>query len=146
MKEHWPLEVSEENRAYYFLSRGPRGNINMTIQFTPMEIDGIFNLSFGKLNENGEMDDAFVNNNGDRDKIIATVIAAVNEFTLHYPRKFVYFSGHSEGRNRLYRGVLSIYLTQWLQDYTVWGAKEDGNFELFKKDKTYLEYLIRRKK
>lgn len=145
MKEYWPLEASEENRVYTFLSRGFRGDIKMMIQFTFIEKDEVFNLSFGKLNEDGTIDDTVANNNGDRDKIIATVVAAINEFTLRYPDKFIYFSGHTKGRNRLYRGVISIYLTQWLQNYTIWGMKEDDSFELFKKNKPYFGYIIKRK-
>jgi len=146
MKEYWPLEASEENRVYTFLSCGPKGNIDMTIQFTPTEEDGIFNLAFGILDKDGKMDDTIINNNGDRNKIIATVIAAINEFTHHYPDKLVCFSGHTEGRNRLYRGALSIYLEQWLQNYAVWGLKEDNSFELFKKNTPYSGYIIKRKK
>lgn len=139
MKEYWPLEAFEENRVYLFSSCGPKGNIDMTIQFTPTEEDGIFNLAFGLLDKDGKMNDTIINNNGDRNKIIATVIAAINEFTYHYPDKIVYFSGHTKGRNRLYRGALSIYLEQWLQNYTIWGIKEDNSFELFKKTHPILD-------
>lgn len=145
MKEYWPLEVSEENRVYTFLSCGPSGNIDMTIQFTPTEENGIFNLAFGILDRGGKMDDVIINNNGDRNKIIATVIAAINEFTYHYPGKLAYFSGHTKERNKLYKGALSIYLEQWLQGYTIWALKEDNSFELFKKNTSYFGYIIKEK-
>lgn len=69
MKEYWPLEASEENRIYTFLSCGPKGNIDMTIQFTPTEENGIFNLAFGILNRDGKMDDVIINNNGTGTKL-----------------------------------------------------------------------------
>lgn len=118
----------------------------MTIQFTPIKSDGAFNLAFGNLNEDGTTDDKVINNNGDRNKIIATVVAAVHDFTHHYPDKFVAFSGSSKERNRLYRGVLSIYLTQWQQNYTIWGLKENNGFGLFEKSKSYSGYLTKRKR
>ncbi|HEX2847729.1 MAG TPA: hypothetical protein VHN59_14365 [Chitinophagaceae bacterium] len=118
----------------------------MTIQFTPIKSDGVFILAFGNLNEDGTIDDKVINNNGDRNKIIATVVAAVHDFTHHYPDKFVAFLGSTKERNRLYRGVLSIYLAQWRQNYTIWGLKENNGFELFEKSKSYSGYLIKRKR
>lgn len=145
MKEYWPLEASDENRIYTFLSRGPKGDIKMMIQFTSDIAEEVFILAFGNQKSDNTLDYIVINNNGDRNKIIATVIKAVHEFTDYYPDAFVFFSGSSNGRNRLYRAAISTYLQSHLSKFNIWGLKEDGQFELFEKDKSYSGFIIKTK-
>jgi hypothetical protein len=49
------------------------------------------------------LDDFVVSNNGDKEKVLATVAATVLEFTKQTPQAFVYAKGSTPGRTRLYQ-------------------------------------------
>lgn len=51
----------------------------------------MYNLAFGDIDIDGGIDDYNVTDNGDRNKILATVANAVDEFTRRYPMRWVYF-------------------------------------------------------
>ena len=67
--------------SYSFVSKGRRGVITKIVQFTPTSINGIFNLAYGDLLPEGDIDDKSNSNNGDMIKVLGTVIEIVKEFT-----------------------------------------------------------------
>ena len=44
-------------------------------------MENVFNLAFGDINENGEINDYTISDNGDRNKILATVANVVDVYT-----------------------------------------------------------------
>lgn len=78
----------------------------------PTEIDGIYNLAFGDIIENGEIDDYCITDNGDRNKILATVFDVVNTYTARYPERMIYFRGSTIERTRLYRIAIGLNLEE----------------------------------
>lgn len=96
------LLSSPDLLEYEFLSQGPHGSITKTIKFEPTLHDEIFNLAFGNPKPDGTIDDLIVNNNKDRNKILATVAHSVRLFCSKYPDKWIHFAGSTPERTRLY--------------------------------------------
>ena len=97
---------------YEFYSEGPQGRIRKIIQFQPFSINGFpcYNLSFGDWNEElGDIDDSAISNNGDAEKVLATIARIVMDFTTFYPDFIIHVKGRGEARARLYQmGVNKI--------------------------------------
>ena len=76
--EQYQLKSGLEFLNYEFISEGPRGLIPKRIQFTLVNRQGIYNLAFGDKDlVTGEIDDKAISNNGDSEKVLATVVGAV---------------------------------------------------------------------
>ncbi len=139
------FDISTNATVFQFTSTGPKGEIKKIIQFSETHVRNIFNLAFGNLTVTGSIDDVTTSDNKDRNKILATVASTVYNFTNRYPERYVFFTGSSKERTRLYRMALTINLEELTKTFTIWGLKELGGFELFEKRRSYAGFLIRRK-
>jgi hypothetical protein len=141
----YTYEINESFLDYEFTSIGPKGAIKKIVRFT--EIDAhIFNLGFGDLDiETGEINDLNVTNNNDSRKILATVAAAIHDFTLQYPGVWIFAKGSSLSRTRLYRMGITNHWDQIDSDFELFGLTEI-EWERFEKRREYDAFLIRRKK
>ncbi|MBX9784914.1 MAG: hypothetical protein K2X48_16610 [Chitinophagaceae bacterium] len=141
----YPLASDEEFMIFEFVSEGPRGLIHKIIQFTPTNLKGLYNLGFGDKDElTGGIDDFAISNNGDSDKVLATVVAALYAFTDKYPDVWVYATGSTRARTRLYRMGISKYYEQVKEDFDMM-AEFGGDWEVFRKNTDYDGFLVRRK-
>ena len=84
------VKVSENLLEYKFISCGPKGQIELISQFEHIE-NGIYNLTFGNLNQDSTIDVLVVNDNKDRNKILGTVISIIYAFTKCFPERRVFF-------------------------------------------------------
>jgi len=102
--EKYTLKSESTLTVFEFISEGPNGLIRKLIQFQVTNRPDLFNLAFGNNNpETGEIDDLSVSNNGDSEKVLATVVAALYAFFDKHPHAFVYATGSTPARTRLYR-------------------------------------------
>src|SRR5688572_26982983 len=106
---------------YTFKSVGTNGVIPIVVHFTETEDTGIFDLAFGLILNNGILNDGIRLNNGDRDKILATIVAAISKFTTEYPEKVIWFTGSSPDRTRLYRMIITLHLEELSKSFTILG-------------------------
>jgi hypothetical protein len=60
------LIITDDFSIFDFISHGKNGSILKRIAFTKTEIANIYNLAFGDLKEEGEIDDYGISDNGDR--------------------------------------------------------------------------------
>jgi len=68
--------------VFEFISERPKGQIPKLIKFSETTLKGFYNLAFGDKDlEIGNIDDNVVSNNGDSEKVLATVVSAVFAFT-----------------------------------------------------------------
>ena len=104
------LDYTYDYSVVDFLSIGKKGAIPKRITFTGTELVNVYNLAFGDIDENGELDDYRISDNGDRNKILATVVKVVDNYTKKYPLRWVIFSGSTKERTRLYRIAVGINL------------------------------------
>ncbi len=84
--DRYELIAGRNLTAFEFLSEGKKGKIIKIIQFQQMNLANLYNLSFGDKNtDTGELDDKAVTDNGDSEKVLATVVAALYAFAGRYP-------------------------------------------------------------
>jgi hypothetical protein len=140
--------VSSDSLEFTFLSNGPKGKIKIVVQFNATENPTIYNLAFGNLLSNGDVDDTIKNDNKDRNKVLATVAAAAYEFTSKYPEKLIFFTGSTPERTRLYRMALTNNFDLLNLDFEIFGVvvqAESYYVEKLLKGKVYFGFMVKRK-
>lgn len=141
----YDLEVDATFTSFEFFSEGPNGQILKLIQFLPTEYNAIFNLAFGdRVKESGDFDDMSVSNNRDTEKILITIAHAVYIFTSKNSNLWIYATGSTSARNRLYRMGISKFLKALEEDFEILGEVDDV-WELFNPDRNYSAFLFKRK-
>ena len=109
----YQLTAGYELLSYEFISEGPKGQIPKRIQFTLVNRQGVYNLAFGdKDPETGEIDGKVVSNNADSERVLATVVSAVFAFLDKHPDAWVFASGSTAARTRLYQWALRSITTK----------------------------------
>lgn len=132
-------------KIFEFVSVGPKGNISKLIKYSHTNFKDVYNLAFGDKNtKTGEIDDKVVSNNGDREKILATVAASVYAFTEKHKKAWIYATGSSDSRTRLYRIGINKYLMEARKDFEIYGLK-DQEWESYEAGTSYDAFLIKRK-
>jgi hypothetical protein len=143
--DKYQLKAGQELLSYEFISEGPKGLIRKRIQFTLVNRDQVFNLAFGdKDTVTGYIDDLAVSNNGDSEKILATVVGAVYAFCDRYPDAWIYASGSTSARTRLYKICITKYYDEIKDDFDIYGQIGE-NWEPFEKGRDYIAFLAQRK-
>ncbi len=141
-------EYQTEDKLHYFefISIGPKGNIKKIVEYTKVSVDDIYNIAFGDYDEKADkLNDTIVTNNGDSIKILATVVSTLYAFTGRYPNSWVFATGSTEVRTRLYRMGITNNLVELKEDFYVYGMKIDESFEEFITGEDYLGFLVTRK-
>ncbi|HVU83226.1 MAG TPA: hypothetical protein VHC50_00205 [Puia sp.] len=83
--------------------------------------------------------------NGDRNKVLATVAAIVEAYTKRFPDRWIFFKGSTEERTRLYRMAIGFHLDELSSLYEIWAYK-DEQLVSFSKNLKPNAFLIKRKK
>ena len=105
----------------------------------------VYNLAFGDKDlTTGEIDDTVISNNEDSEKVLATVVATVYAFTDKYPDTWIYATGSTKSRTRLYRMGITRFLSGVHEDFEVLGER-NNDWEEFQKDVEYESFLVRKK-
>ena len=141
----YPLASSDKMMTFEFISEGPKGLIHKLVRFQPTNLRGVYNLAFGDKDlMTGEIDDTIISNNEDSEKVLATVVATVYAFTDKYPNTWIYATGSTKSRTRLYRMGITKFLSEVYEDFEVLGER-NNDWEAFEKDVEYESFLVRRK-
>ena len=142
----YQIESSVGSTYFEFVSSGINGNIVKVVKYVPFTNQTeLFNLGFGDKNiETGELDDLVVTNNGDTDKVLATVGMTVYDFFEEHPYATVYLKGSTGSRTRLYQISITKFIEQITIDFDVYGELED-QFERFRKYVSYNGFLIQKR-
>ena len=142
----YPLASSDTMLTFDFVSEGRKGLIHKLVQYKQTNLKDIYNLAFGdKDHKTGDIDDLSISNNGDSEKVLATVVASIFAFTDKYPNAWIYATGSTKARTRLYRMGITKYLSEVKADFEILGEKNE-DWESFKQGVEYDGFLIRRKK
>lgn len=143
--ERYELKAEKSLMIFEFVSEGLRGEISKLVQFGETNLKDVYNLAFGDKDQTtGEIDDSIISNNGDSGKVLATVVATVYAFTDKHPEAWVYATGSTKSRTRLYRMGLTKYFLEIAEDFDLYGQKE-GEWENFQKGVEYEAFLAQRK-
>ena len=141
----YQLTSGNKLTTFEFISEGPKGLICKLVKFEQTNLKGVYNLAFGDKDKlTGEIDDTVISNNNDSEKVLATVVATIYAFTDKYPNFWIYVTGSTKARTRLYRMGITKYLTEVIMDFEILGERND-DWETFRKNVNYEGFLIRRK-
>ena len=109
----YEIEAEDSLEVFEFTSEGTKGSIPKLIKFSETTLKGFYNLAFGDKNLlTGEIDDKVVSNNGDSEKVLATIVSAVYAFTDRENEAWIYATGSTPTRTRLYRIGITKYLEE----------------------------------
>lgn len=141
----YELKAEKSLMVFEFTSEGPKGQISKLIKFSETALKGFYNLAFGDKNlETGDINDTIVSNNGDSDQVLATVVSAVYVFTELKNQAWVYATGSTKSRTRLYRIGISKYFDEVKKDFIVFGML-NGEWKEFEKEVNYTAFVVKRK-
>ncbi len=144
--DKYSIDSSSSFSKFEFHSEGPKGRVKKQVIFKAFnEAPNVFNLGFGDVDLNGEVNDTIVTNNNDSQKVLATVALTVYKFFEKHPDCFIYATGSTKERTRLYRMGISTNLDDILIDFDVYGYINDA-WRIFEKGVNYEAFLIKRKK
>jgi hypothetical protein len=131
--------------VFDFISIGKKGPIPKRITFTNTELAYVYNLAFGDVDENGDLDDFRISDNGDRNKILATVFYIVEAYTRKFPERWIYFKGSTVERTRLYRIAVGLNFEELSQKFEIF-ALVNEELKPFCKNMAISAFVIKRKK
>ena len=141
----YPLSAEKSLTAFEFVSIGKKGRIPKLIKFSETHLKDFYNLGFGdKEGDTNKINDLAISNNGDSEKILATVVSAIYAFTDKNRKAWVYATGSTETRTRLYRIGITKYYEEAQRDFDVYGLYQN-QWIPFEKGTNFDAFLIRRK-
>ena len=139
------IEVTDDFDIFDFVSTGKNGHILKRVAFTRTEQDNVYNLALGDVDEDNEINNYAITDNGDRNKVLATVAFIVEAYTKRFPDRWIIFRGSTAERTRLYRMAVSLHFDELSGLYEI-RAYVAGETVPFAKNMKINAFLIKRKK
>lgn len=136
----YEFTTSIEAQRFEFTSIGKQ-TVHKVVVVNITELPGIYSLTLANLMPDGSLDDMTVNDNGDMERILATVFQCVQTFLDYHPKALLAFSGSNTARTRLYRIAITRELQEARQRFNIWGLTQMA-VESFEPDKSYEGFLI----
>ena len=141
----YQLKAESSFTRFEFISEGNKGLVRKLIEFQATTEADVYNLAFGDKDFiSGEINDLAVTNNGDTEKVLVTVVAALYIFFDNYPTTYVYATGSTKARTRLYRIGITKFYEEVQSDFYLYGELEN-NFPEFELGIEYNGFLVQRK-
>lgn len=138
------LYIRDRYSIFEFFSIGPKGLIPKRIAFVPTEFTDIYNLSFGDINIDGEINDYSISDNKDRNKVLATVAYAIEIYLDKHPNRYVFFTGSTKERTRLYRMVVGVNFDELSTRFEIY-CQTDSGIIPFQKNIPITGLIVKRK-
>lgn len=140
--EKYQLRASTDFRIFDFVSVGPNGKFHKRVIFAKTSYAGVYSLNLADYDHvNDYLDYYSISDNGDREKILATVVSCLFAFFNEYPGVYVYATGSTPVRTRLYRIGISKYFERMETDFNIFGELED-DWERFQKNRKYKAFMV----
>lgn len=144
-KPRYHIESSLDAEWHFFKSISQNKTIEKAVVFNQVDSEnGIYELIFGDL-ENGFVNVKTVSDNQDMSLVLATVIKTIFLFLERNPEKPVIFMGSSIARNRIYRAIISKFISETDNNFEVFGTNFEGVDEVFINQKDYFAFKIKLK-
>lgn len=143
--DKYSIEASGSLLKYEFHSEGPKGKVRKQVVFKAFENNPtVFNIGFGDVDRHGNINDEIVTNNSDSQKVLATIALTIFKFYETHTDCYVFATGSTSTRTRLYRIGIANNLEEIQNDFNVWGFIENS-WEFFIKGREYEAFLIKKK-
>ncbi|MCF2486613.1 DUF6934 family protein [Dyadobacter sp. CY347] len=142
--DYYQTKPSDDYLSFRFESVSDTKTIKKMITFKPIP-KGInfYNLAFGDLDEQDEMDDLMISNNADMEKVIATVIQSIFIFCQVNPTALIYIEGSTPQRTRLYRIIINKEFETFRKDFEIFGMI-NTLVEPFSRNRPYTAFVVKR--
>jgi hypothetical protein len=101
----------------------------------------VFNIGFGDVDKDGNINDLIITGNDDSQKVLATVSLTIIKFFEKYPECYVFATGSTKSRTRLYRIGISNNIKEIEEMFDVFGFI-DNKWGKFEKGSNYEAFLI----
>jgi hypothetical protein len=141
-KPTYPVEIEDDN-IFSFLSIGKNGIILKMVEIAEIQ-EGVYNLGFGDYNFTTEsVDDKANSNNGDIEKVLATIFGIMIDFLNKNPNKTIFFAGSTPFRTQLYQRIVNTYFDEFSSILEIQG-NINGKYEPFQKNREYESFLVKK--
>lgn len=145
IENRYEVEVDDSISLFEFVSEGRNGKIKKLVRYSRTNVKNMYNLGFGDKDElTGAINDKIITDNGDSEKVLATVGATIYAFTAENPTVYVYITGSNDARTRLYRMGIAKYFAEISLDFEVRGL-QNNIWKPFQSNGNYKAFLINRK-
>ena len=143
--DRYNIEINKTVTEFTFVSEGHLGKTKKAVRYEEMQ-KGVYNLGFGDINPLTKvLDDTMITNNGDMEKILATVAYSIYIFTNKNPNAWIYVTGSTKSRIRLYRMAINKYFAEISKDFIVYTSLDNETWNLFEQNTPNQNFLIQRK-
>lgn len=129
-----------EPLLYRFDSIGIKGVIQKIVVYQPLERENEFNLALLDY-VGGRFSDSSISDNGDMEKVLATVVLTFDYFFALQPQASIVFSGSDAARTRLYKIAIGKYEPIATKKFYIYGGRE-GVYEPFEPNENYDSFII----
>jgi hypothetical protein len=144
IEDRYEVEITRDVTLFEFISEGKQGAIAKVVRYTSTNLKEVYNLGFGDKDLlTGQINDKTITDNGDSEKVLATVGATVYAFVANRPRAYIVVTGNNPARTRLYRMAIGKYYDDIVQDFQVYGLL-NGVWRPFKANGNYKAFLIKK--
>jgi hypothetical protein len=146
--QHPKYQYRSERSLHFFefTSEGPNGKIKKIVEYSETGTENVYNLGFGDYDEvTSGINDLSVTNNGDSLKVLATVASTVYAFIEKHPNAWIFATGSTIVRTRLYRMGITNNLAEIAEDFIVLGYNSKGEWEEFVIGEDYEAFLLTKK-
>jgi hypothetical protein len=130
---------------FRFVSEGSLGFITKEIHFAQLPDTGMYSIHLGDIKQNGDFDSSVISNNGDRNRVLATVFRAIEVYTGRYPDRSILIGGLTRHRARLFRMAIGANWKRLSGAFTILERRE-GRFSPFRPDTDSTIFHWRRRK
>lgn len=139
-KPFYHFRIGANALQYTFVSEGPRP-VTKLVAYAETDEPDLFNLSLADIEADGIPNYLSVRNNGDLERIMATVAQTLLAFFRHHPTATVAFSGSTPARIRLYQAVLAREVRAASTDFIILGLRGE-DLEPLQPNHTYDGFVI----
>jgi hypothetical protein len=148
------LRFTEDYDFFLFYSEGPKGSLKKLVIYTPVKaLQNGYNLGFGtlKTDEDGAeyLDGNEISDNGDRNKILATIAITADTFLTNYPDRKIYLTGSNNARTRLYQMAINHAFEELCEIFEIYGdiSEEEGSYNLqqFRAGINYTGFVVEKR-
>lgn len=138
--ERYPVKANRGNKKFEFTSLGPMGPIQKVVLFQTIR-PRQYNLAFGDKQKNRNINYAAKSNNGDRDKVLATVASIVQDFLRLHPNATILIIGQSVAKVRLYQMGINKHYRE-ISLYCKIRGYRTGGWERFQSGINYAAFIV----
>lgn len=136
----YDFQIGAQARSFSFISEGPR-TVAKQVIYAETTLPDFFNLALADIETDGSPNFYSVRNNGDLERIMATVAQTLLVFFRSHPRAKVAFTGSTPARTRLYQIILAREMEAVAADFVLSGVKEN-TLEDFRPNRDYDGFVI----